>query len=110
MSLQVFKSACEDGLVNELSWNEIRRCLPPRLLMDELGLTLAKPPGAIEVSDLPKTWRRKLLVSKSERKQRRHKRQDAERRREQEIERRRSAPERRFRSISEGSWDSGRDL
>ncbi|KAG7350865.1 PPR: pentatricopeptide repeat domain containing protein [Nitzschia inconspicua] len=55
MALQVFQECCEEGMVGELVWNEIRRSVPPQLIQQTCQFK--RECGSMEVSDLPMEWR-----------------------------------------------------
>jgi PPR repeat family len=55
MALQVFQECCEEGMVGDLVWNEIRRSIPPQLLQE--ACQFQRECGSMEVHDLPVEWR-----------------------------------------------------
>ena len=103
MGLQLFKGCCQDGLVGDLVWNEARRALPAKVLSN-LFRNQPKPLSAMRVQDLPRSWRKNLPKER-----RMHAKQ-----KQQELpdpaEIKRKEPVRRFRNISEASYQSGRDV
>lgn len=54
MALQVFQECCDEGMVGNLVWNEIRRAIPLKLLQEACQLKRAC--GSLEVQDLPPAW------------------------------------------------------
>jgi hypothetical protein len=63
MALQVFDKCCEDGLVGNLVWNEIRRAVPSQIL--DKTYSLKKRCGNMELRDLPRRWKQKNRFDKN---------------------------------------------
>ena len=106
MGLQLFQACCSDGLVGELVWNEARRALPAKMLCELLRTK--KPLAAINIGDLPNSWKKSLPKDR-----RMHMKPKKQRKNENEtdpMEEKRKEPVRRFRNISEQSYQSGRDI
>lgn len=116
MALRLFTDCCEKGLVEDLVWNEVQRCVPYHVLIDELGL---KPIGTGQthrLRELPKQWRRNQRAATSRRRRttastggngRGSVGGDGSESIPKEIQPR---PFRRQMLITEPSWESGRDL
>lgn len=103
MALQLFDRCCNDGQVNELVWNEVRRAVPLKLLTDRV--TTKKPLSAVRAAELPRAWRRNVK-EKRPLAQSRHTGKAAEESKKPQ----RQGPAQRLRNISEPSYQSGRDL
>jgi hypothetical protein len=106
MSMRVFEKCCEEGLVGELVWNEVRRAVPPKLLAEKMGIS-AKPVGLVQVRDLPRDCRRNVRGDKKAPPQRKA---EPKKGKEETPSSQKVAPVQRLRSISEPSYQSGRDL
>lgn len=104
MGLQLFEASCQDGLVGDLVWSEVRRVLPAKTLSDYLGMK--KPLSSIRPRDLPSAWRKKL--PRDARAEPRTKSESTKK--SDPVEDRRKEPVRRFRNISEQSYQSDRDV
>ena len=105
MGLQLFNGCCQDGLVGELVWNEARRAMPSKALVG-LFRNQPKPLSAMRVQDLPRSWRKNLPKER-----RMHaKRKGKPKEKPDPAEARRREPVKRFRNISEQSYQSGRDV
>jgi len=106
MALNVFEKCRQEGFVGDLVWNEIRRVVPN----DKLSavVPLRKSLGSARVGDLPVAWRcntkkRRRRAGQSPTNQSRSNAATT-------TGRQRDAPVRRFRNISESSYQSGRDV
>jgi hypothetical protein len=106
MTMQVFKKCCEEGLVGELVWNEVRRAVPPKLLSEKMGIS-AKPVGFVQVRDLPQDCRRNV---RGDKKAPARRKVEPKKGKEETPISRKVAPAQRLRNISETSYQSGRDL
>jgi len=107
MAMNVFQKCCEEGYVGDMVWNQMRNLVPS----DQLSALLKnnrKPLSATRVVDLPRSWRSKCRASSSSKtlKQRRRGKKSPD----DDGEKRTTPPLRRFRNISEASYQSGRDL
>ena len=106
MGIQLFQSCCQDGLVGDLVWDEARRALPTKVLMNLIRVE--KPLGAIRRQDLPRSWTARLP-----RERRRQgsptKRNKSKSKEKNEVQVKRE-PIRKFRNISEPSYESGKDV
>lgn len=104
MGLQLFEGSCQDGLVGDLVWNEARRVLPAKTLS---GIVPAKKSlSALRPRDLPNAWRQNLPREKRANAKPKPKATD----KLDPVEQKRREPVRRFRNISEQSYQSGRDV
>lgn len=65
MALKVFQQCCEEGLVGSLVWNEIRRAVPFKFLLEAFGGDLQRSLNndrqslniaSVEVHQLPRHW------------------------------------------------------
>ena len=104
-ALQLFDRCCEDGFVGELVWNEARRVIPAKQLSEHIDLK-----GSIrstQIRDLPREWRRNLRVAEGTSSVKKYK---TKKTKKSKASPKRTAPVRRFRNISETSWQSGRDV
>ncbi|KAL7562038.1 hypothetical protein ACA910_011081 [Epithemia clementina (nom. ined.)] len=54
MAIQLFTTCCEEGLVQDLAWNEVQRCAPLKYIDERLNLGS----HVVSLRDLPKAWRR----------------------------------------------------
>jgi len=64
MAEQLWKGACEKGLVGDLVWNELKRAVPVELFLKLI------PPNVSGRKDLPLEWRENVKVEMMERKRR----------------------------------------
>jgi hypothetical protein len=101
-ALQLFDRCCEKGLVGEFVWNEVRRAVPPNLLVDRVKLRVRKPLSAVKVTELPLQWRQHVR-RKSNASNRATVWQEASAIRQPPVMR-------RPRTISEASYQSGPDV
>jgi len=63
MSMKIFQQCCNDGMVGELVWNEIRRAVPSKSLVVVLPEALRHSRGgmgSLQFSRLPRQWRRNV--------------------------------------------------
>ena len=104
MGLQLFRTCCQEGLVGDLVWNEARRALPPKVLSELFRSP--KPLAATQVRDLPVAWSRNLPKERRNAPKPRQKTPQ----KPDPVEQKRKEPLRRFRNISEQSYQSGRDI
>lgn len=117
MALQLFDKCCQDGLVGELVWNEIRKVVAAKILQDRLrsfsSKSSNKPVGKLRVRDLPLVWCRNLRdrrfdsVAAERRSQQQRRKEEAQSTKQQELRRK---PVQKLRNINEPSYQSGRDL
>jgi len=123
MALQLFDKCCEDGLVGELVWNEVRKVVPSSIVQDRIRSSSSradssrnsnnKPVGTLRLLDLPRQWRNNLRDKRfdsvaAERRSQQQRQREEER--NTELERQRRTPIQKRRSISEPSYQSGRDM
>jgi hypothetical protein len=106
MTMQVFNKCCEEGLVGELVWNEVRRAVPPKLLAEKMGIS-TKSAGFVQVRDLPRDCRRNV---KGDKKAPPRRNADPKKVKEETPSSRMIAPAQRLHNISETSYQSGRDI
>lgn len=106
MSLQLFRTCCNDGLVGGLVWDEARRALPAKTLRELLRTK--KPLAAIKIQDLPNSWKKRL--PRDQRMNLKSKKQKKKGNKPDPVEEKRKEPVRRFRNIAEPSYQSGRDV
>jgi len=100
MALQLFQQCCQDGLVSELVWKEVCRAVPIGLLREKLPYRIKRDS---KVGDLPEAWRANALRGRA-------KSVTTGSNRRRKAPRKHRSLERRLRSISEPSYESGRDL
>ena len=98
MALQIFGRCCEEGLVNDFVWVKVRKAASYSALQGQLD----RPLRSIDVASLPRSWRRNI--------RRPARRQQKTRNEAKQAAPKVIAPERRYRNISEQSYQSGRDL
>ena len=109
MGLQLFQACCQDGLVGELVWNEARRALPGTVLNKVVG-GHRKPLAAIQVRHLPRSWTQKVPQPRRLHTKPQKNKESSSPKEEDPAEARRREPLRKFRNISEQSYQSGRDV
>mmetsp|Transcript_26929 Transcript_26929/g.74229 ORF Transcript_26929/g.74229 Transcript_26929/m.74229 type:complete len:692 (+) Transcript_26929:286-2361(+) len=111
MALQLFMDCGDKGLVEDLVWNEVQRCVPYHMLCDQLGLNHLGMGKTHRLRDLPKRWRRNRRAATVRR--RRNTTRAPESTEQSEKEQAQDATPQPFRRkvvISEPSWQSGRDM
>ena len=110
MALRLFVDCCDKGLVEDLVWNEVQRCVPYYMLNDHLNLG-SSTPGRTRLRDLPRHWRRNRRM-KSQRRRHFNKEYNdsAASDKSDTSEPKQLTPLRRQVVISEASWESGHDL
>ena len=109
MALKLFQKCADDGLVGELVWTEVRRTVQSRVLSKALSHELQSPPSKVNVDRLPKRWTNRVHGDRLAA-QRRREAQARKRGPRASAVRRRNVPERRYRNLSEPSYQSGKDL
>lgn len=112
MAVKVFEQCCRDGMVGELVWNEIRRAVTPTSLLPVIPKALLERKGnlgSVDVSDLPRNWRHGVESKKNLGAQRKKDEKAAAR-----VAAKKTPPPARpvpgLRSITESSYQSGKDL
>jgi len=105
VALKLFDDCMKDGLVGELVWTEVRRTVQSRVLSRALNLK-GGPPSTLVVKDLPRSWTKSVRGDKLAAR-RRH---QAQAKNLNETAQKNRAPAQRFRSITEPSYTSGKDL
>ena len=103
MAMLVFKKCCEDGLVGDLVWNEVRKAVPSHSLYvpNHKG-----PVGTLKVRDLPRSWRTNARDKQAAAAKRR-------KRQSPTLDKgggKPTKPIRPMRNIIERSYESGRDV
>jgi hypothetical protein len=109
MALNVFTRCCAEGKVGELAWNEVRRAVSAtelsKVVREHLrGRAIAKA----QWRDLPREWRQrvqKTIAKKTPSSQRDQKQSND--RVDESVNR---SPLKRFRTLSESTYQSSRDL
>lgn len=108
MALQIFTKCCEDGMVGDLAWNEVRRAVPPRLLSGILSRQgIEKSLGSVQVRDLPRGWRQHVNDKKTQTSSRRRRKSRSKSDKSSDVT---STPMRPLRAMVEPSYESGKDL
>lgn len=107
MALQVFDRCIEAGLVNELVWTEVKRAVPAKLLFSKYKLRGSI--GSMTLRNLPASWTRQVLRKQDREKKVSRKRQKGTSETEK-SEGPSKQPYRRFVTINERSYESGRDI
>eukprot|EP00522_Entomoneis_paludosa_P006204 CAMPEP_0172446014 /NCGR_PEP_ID=MMETSP1065-20121228/5721_1 /TAXON_ID=265537 /ORGANISM="Amphiprora paludosa, Strain CCMP125" /LENGTH=669 /DNA_ID=CAMNT_0013197031 /DNA_START=295 /DNA_END=2304 /DNA_ORIENTATION=+ len=112
MSLQLFADCCDKGLVEDLVWNEVQRCVPDRMMSDHVGMG---PVKSLRLRDLPRQWRRNQRSNRSRRRRTKgapeySKQNSGSKNNNSNNEDSQPQPFRRNVVISEASWQSGRDM
>jgi Pentatricopeptide repeat domain len=118
MALQLFDNCTKAGLVGDLVWTEVRQTVQSRVLQRALeSKGLQASPSNAQVKDLPPSWTSQVHDDKlaARRQDQERRRKDQERQQAQELAakdaaRKRAEPARRFRAISEGSYQSDKDM
>lgn len=112
MAMKVFDQCCRDGMVGELVWNEIRRAVTPASLLPVIPKALLERKGnlgSVDVNDIPRNWRRGVESKKNLGAQRKKDDKAAAR-----VAAKKTSPRTRpvpgLRSITESSYQSGKDL
>ena len=115
MASEIFTKCTEEGLVNGLVFDEIRRAVSSNamklLLRDAHTLQHSrrkKPLHRMELRDLPKSW--KINVQEKKPRQRRKKKKKEEEKKPREVATFDGDPIKPMRRIVEQSWQSGRDV
>jgi hypothetical protein len=105
VAVKVFIDCCGKGLVEDLVWNEVQRCLPYHTLCDRLGLGPLGPGETHRLRDLPRQWRRnrRTAASRRQRTAPGSSSKDSHEQQQQPFLRRKVV-------ISEPSYQSGRDV
>ena len=118
MAMELFFNCCEEGLVEDLAWNEVQRCLPLNLICERLNLS----PHVASLRDLPKPWRRNTRSMTARRRRKQSSSSFPTTTTHNDIfssgdstapprpEEARFMPHRRQIAISEPSYQSGRDI
>jgi anion-transporting ArsA/GET3 family ATPase len=101
LALTVMRQCMEDGLVGDMVWKELPKCVTTASLASLLPTALQEKP-TVELIDLPRNWRHNVRV-KAQRKQRKKPTKTNPRRAVRPIIK---GP----RGITEASWASGKDL
>jgi PPR repeat. len=120
MASDVFRKCIDNGLVNGLVFDEIRRALPGRLLSALLKDAqnarhgkMKKPLSLLELRDLPRSWRANVVEAKPKGKRKKVK-TPAEDGIDNRTKESKSVKDNRIkpvmRVIVEQSWQSGRDV
>ena len=107
MAIELFTDCCEEGLVEDLAWNEVQRCIPLKFLDERLHLGLHHYHG-VSLRELPKSWRRNARFWSRKRRQQSNSRDFSENRTPSTSDVSRFL--RRQIAISEPSYQSGRDM
>jgi hypothetical protein len=106
MAANVFEKCCQEGYVSDLVWNEIRKVIPSKQLATFVDKHQFRSKNRnialMDVQELPKPWRRNVPPSK--------KKSANSTRVQEQPEVKRSAPVLKRRTITEGSYQSGRDI
>lgn len=102
LALTVMRQCMEDGLVGDMVWQELPRCITQKALRNLLPTALQEKETPIELVDLPRKWRRNAKI-KAQRKKETKPKAPARSRHVRPIIK---GP----RGITEASWASGKDM
>lgn len=105
MAMQLFQKCCDEGLVGDLVWNEVRRAVTSNQLNKFVGKRT--PVQSIQLKDLPRQWTNNVHGDKLAAKRKSAGRKQIIRTAKKTRDK---APVQRYRNISEASWESGKDL
>ena len=116
MAIDLFTKCREEGLVNGLVFDEIRRAVPTEVLSDILSAAMKRRRGKKlfsewELKDLPQSWKSNVQETKPRKRDpKKSKKNDITTVEVEEGSTNMKEPIRPMRNIVETSWQSGRDV
>jgi hypothetical protein len=115
MAIDLFTKCREEGLVNALVFDEIRRAVPIEVLSDILSAAMKRRRGKKlfsewELKDLPQSWKSNVQETKPRKRDLKKSKKNDVTTAEVEEGTKMKEPIRPMRNIVETSWQSGRDV
>mmetsp|Transcript_25010 Transcript_25010/g.28937 ORF Transcript_25010/g.28937 Transcript_25010/m.28937 type:complete len:694 (-) Transcript_25010:22-2103(-) len=116
MASDIFIKCTEEGLVNGLVFDEIKRAVPSNVTTKLLSKPIKsrrkkKPLTQWELRDLPRSWKENVTENKPKKRTSQLKKESPSKKKTvKEVKKSEEIPIRPFRRITEPSWQSGKDL